>query len=253
MEQIGRDVPRTIANELFKEYKQKIEDKNEDKDIEFKDKESNGIVNEESTVMYLKFLNKISLCVKENLYELLNQIFRIKIDEHPYFYYQGFHEIALYVLMLYENFEERLGVTQGIAEFYLKDFLVNNKIQIGLEMKDLIQITLEFIAKIDKKTKKFIDNILQGNPPVFFLEWILTFFTQNIQNIFLNYRIMDYLLVSHPLTIFAMIAFIVIDEAKKFQIEHLFNNKNNELTENPDESTNYDLRVNFIFLNTNLA
>ena len=51
----------------------------------------------------------------------------------------------------------------------------------------------------------------------FVMPYIICLFTHNIKNIFLKYRLLDYFIVSHPISVYVMTSLIVIDEVSKIK------------------------------------
>jgi hypothetical protein len=150
-----------------------------------------------------------SQSLKKKLYDFINTL--ATVNNNTYKYFQGYHDIGLYFLMLYvQNLPLAVSVFQRFSEFNLKEFLLAHD-EIGFGFDKVLIILLEAIKEIDSSVALFL--ILKGlEQPSFVLSWIITYFTHDIKSSVLQYRIFDYLICSHPLSIFFMTALIVVDE-----------------------------------------
>ena len=173
-----------------------------------------------------KFL-KLMCCLNNNIYN----------------YYQGYHDLALFFLLLYHKSPHYVvSVFQRFSEFNLKELLnikyKQKKIVDGrynmIEMNDTLKILKFIIDFMDPKVKNFFeenekreemitnkiqnnkkDNINENNDKYiicdFAFEWIITLFTRYFEDFNKIYRIFDYLLVSHSLAIYFLCAELIID------------------------------------------
>ncbi len=202
---IEMDVKRTIFNSVFRK-------------------------NEKDTVM-LDYL-------KEKITQKLKNFF--SLDEN-FKYYQGFHEFAIFIYILIlseneafndntkdqENQEEQeenddillYEILQRLAEFYLKDYLAEINIQNYDNCGNIVNTSksafkFEIIYRIINDIKKNVDNkiyeLIQNKSdfpdPIYTLPWALTYFTHDIKNINIIYRIFDFVLFEHPASIYYLAA-----------------------------------------------
>lgn len=79
----------------------------------------------------------------------------------------------------------------------------------ALKMKKILPTVGKYIEIIDPKVKHRIFDLTKIDP-FYSLGWILTWFTHNNENIFKNFRIIDYLLFSEINTIFYLVAVVTI-------------------------------------------
>ena len=90
--------------------------------------------------------------------------------------------------------------------------------------KDLIfinNIIMLIIKKINEKVFNMIDHICNANP-TFSLKWILSFFGSSFDNIFFHYRILDYIICSHPLAVFYLSANLIVYYLTRISLSLLF-------------------------------
>ena len=173
------------------------------------------------TLDLFKFL-KLMCCLNNNIYN----------------YYQGYHDLALFFLLLYHNCPHyAVSVFQRFSEFNLKELLnikyKQKKIVEGrynmIEMNDTLKILKFIIDFMDPKVKNFFEElekeedkkiknknkIIENNDKYiicdFAFEWIITLFTRYFSDFNKIYRIFDYLMVSHSLAIYFLSAEIIID------------------------------------------
>jgi hypothetical protein len=182
---IDLDVRRTIANHFFK-------NDNDEENFRLK--------------------NDVHTELKSNLSQLLKTFFIINHKKFNYEYYQGFHDIGLYLFIIFSNSEANtLYSLQKVSENFLKDYLAPSNIPNGyghFRMEKILEILSDLILSIDKNLHRFIQNNSQYSIPPVVLSWIVTFFTHDINEPFLILRILDYLFFSHPIAIFHIAAHV---------------------------------------------
>lgn len=175
--------------------------------------------------------------LKEKVTQKLKNFF--SLDEN-FKYYQGFHDIAIfiYVLILSENeslkdkedIEEQeenddillYEILQRLSEFYLKDYLAeitiqnyNNNGEIvstsksAFKFDNIYRIVNDIKKNVDDKIFELIQNKSDFPDPIYTLPWTLTYFTHDIKNINIIYRIFDFVLFEHPASIFYLAANVI--------------------------------------------
>ena len=164
------------------------------------------------------------------------------LNNNIYNYYQGYHDLALFFILLYHNCPQyAVSVFQRFSEFNLKELLnikyKQKKIVDGrynmIEMNDTLKILKFIIEYMDPKVKNFFEEIEKNEEIIFnknnknknkdsinedkiiicdfAFEWIITLFTRYFEDYNKIYRIFDYLLVSHSLAIYFLCAELIID------------------------------------------
>lgn len=78
----------------------------------------------------------------------------------------------------------------------------------ALKMKKILPTVVKYIEIINPKVKRRLFD-LNKIDPFYSLGWILTWFTHNNENIFKNFRIIDYLVFSEINTIFYLVAVVI--------------------------------------------
>ncbi len=151
-------------------------------------------------------------------------------------YYQGFHDIAIFIYILILNKNENLNeenyeedeynddilfyeLLQRIAEFYVKDYLAETNVcsynikgecisstKSAFNFQNINSIVNDIEEKIDDKIFNLIQNKSDFPSPIYTLPWILTYFTHDIKNSNVIYRLLDYVLFEHPASIFYIAA-----------------------------------------------
>jgi hypothetical protein len=162
--------------------------------------------------------------IDRNLYDTELNLFKehisttlkkfIQINNPKYHYYQGFHEIGLYIFILFFNYEHYgLEIIQKISEFLLKDYIVLIDESREIEQKNnhfKFETVFNILDQIIEKINPEVSNILKQDTnitqPLYALPWVITLLTHDITNLFNEYRIMDYLLFSHPHSIYHLAA-----------------------------------------------
>lgn len=79
----------------------------------------------------------------------------------------------------------------------------------GLKMKKILPTVIKYIEIINPKIKRRLFDLTKIDP-FYSLGWILTWFTHNNENIFKNFRMIDYLLFNGINTIFYLVAVVII-------------------------------------------
>ena len=107
-------------------------------------------------------------------------------------------------MMIFRYDSERrliLEFLQRIIEFFLKDYTTEQN-----KKRFDFQNTLDiFIHLVELKDKASLDKLklhVEEFSPYFVLPWILSWFTQSIKNSESVYRILDFLICSHPIAIY---------------------------------------------------
>ena len=179
------------------------------------------------------------------------------LNNNTYNYYQGYHDLALFFILLYHNCPHyAVSVFQRFSEFNLKELLNikynQKKIVDGrynmIEMNDTLKILKFILNFMDPKVKNFFEE-LEKNYDInsninnknnknkiketnndyiicdFAFEWIITLFTRYFQDYNKIYRIFDYLMISHSLAIYFLCAELIIDFFYKLKDKSIISDK----------------------------
>ena len=156
-------------------------------------------------------LEEIIQTIKRELFNYISEM--AKLNNSLYGYFQGYHDIGLYFYLLYyDNYQFAKSVFQRFSEFNLKESLdINPEIKNSYQFLSCLEILKFVINKLDKKIQKFLNEIIENGICHFAVSWILSIFTHNIDNPGIMYRILDYIIMSHPLSIYYLTSLIIID------------------------------------------
>ena len=165
-----------------------------------------------------KDFNDIVKNIKNELYSYICEM--IKLNKSLYGYFQGYHDIGLYFYLLYyNNYSFAKAVFQRFSEFNLKESLdINpNKIE-SYQFLSCLEILKFVINKLDKKVQNYLNKIIDNGICHFAVSWVLSLFTHNIDNPGIMFRILDFIIMNHPLTIYYLTSLIIID--KIYEADH---------------------------------
>ena len=157
--------------------------------------------------------------LKKNVEVSLNMLTSFNKSELKY--YQGYNDIFMQFFYLYlDSPYTYISLYQRFSELYIKENLLlhNDKNGKGFSFPNCIKLCLEIIKKIDMFTYNNLIEFCNSNCS-FIIPYIVTLFMHNINNLFLKYRLLDYFLVSHPISVYIMVSLIVIDETTKIKTE----------------------------------
>ena len=136
-------------------------------------------------------------------------------------YFQGYHDIFILFFYLYLNSPYTyISLFQRFSELYIKENLLsqskNNK---GYTFPNSMKFCMAIIKQLNKYV--YQDLIDYCNSEIIFvIPYIVSLFSHNMSNLNMRYRIIDYLMVSHPITVYVMSSVIVIDEVTKLKAEY---------------------------------
>ena len=170
-------------------------------------------------------VEKFSKKIKEDLHNFILEL--DKLNNNVYNYFQGYHDIGLYFYILYiKEKKYSLNVFQRFSEFNLKENLqINPKQNDSYQFMSCVKILKFVIETIDEDFQKnFIDVKLSeyNGLCMFASSWLVTVFTHNINRTEIIFRIFDYIMVNHPLSLYYLIAVIILDLFKKNKDKKIF-------------------------------
>ena len=185
--------------------------------------------------------NNINLNLKKKYEKSLNTI--ISFNNFELKYYQGYHDIFLIFFILYINNPYiYTSIFQKFSELYLKENLYEKSN--NFSFNNHLKLFNYVLNKISPSTFDSIMKYSNGEP-TFIIGYILSLFTHYVDDVFIQMRLFDYFLMSHPLCVYILTALIAIDEINKIKtkfysnlamvkIKNLFKNKEDEENENED-------------------
>ena len=209
-----------------------------------------------------------------HLYPTINSLLKRKAEfaintiltfnKNEFKYYQGYHDIFMLFFYLYlDSSYTYITLFQRFSELHIKEFLTiptnpKNKNK-GFSFPNCIKFCLSIIKELNEIAyNELIQNT--NNNCTFIIPYIICLFTHNINNIFLKYRLLDYFIVSHPISIYIMTSLIIIDEINRIktkkekeimkkEVYNIFNSDTNQLEKKIDEIGNENFYIHFQNLN----
>ena len=111
-----------------------------------------------------------------------------------------------------------ISLFQRFSELYIKENLIitNNNKGKGFNFPNCIKLCMLIIQELNEDTYNELIQYCNSDCN-FDLPYIICLFAHYINNIFLKYRLLDYFLVSHPISVYIMTSLIVIDEVNKIK------------------------------------
>jgi len=190
---------------MFEEHSDYVDDKCEIAHKEILERDV-----ERTVFSHLHYFSNISdVCddfniftIKKNLLIFLKSVLSLKYTRYDYF--QGFHDFSLYIYLLYHDNSDGILILQRIIEMYLKDFLDasdKNSETIFHTVTLIIRETLKYLnLEIYEKLELEFD----GAYASLMISSIVCIFTHKIKKVGVCYRILDYVLCSHPITVYVL-------------------------------------------------
>jgi len=175
---INKDVNRSVIHHF----------KNENDESIFSEKEKIFITTRLSR--YLKHLFETEKGHKANSYD----------------YYQGFHDISLFPMLLYLDDTPTLrSITDNMINIYLIDYMQDNHKGVFVNVAKILNETVNII---NKEIAGEIES--NSSEAIYFtcISWVICLFTQNFKDITRMYRLLDYIFCSHPIMIYIIAAIV---------------------------------------------
>ena len=108
------------------------------------------------------------------------------------------------------NFECSVQATQRFSEFYMRESLNNKDLHQHLSFTKEASLVEELILLLSPDSaiqiKKYFPEGL-----FFVFSWIITFFTHNIESMEIQQRLLDYVICSHPGSIYFLCAVAMVE------------------------------------------
>ena len=157
--------------------------------------------------------------LKKRLESALNILVNFNNCELNYF--QGYHDIFVLFFYLYlDSPYTYISLFQRFSELYIKENLMhqsrNNK---GYTFPNCIKLCMTIIKQLNVYVYQDLVDYCNSEV-IFIIPYIVSLFSHNMYNLNKRYRIIDYLIVSHPITIYVMSSVLVINEVSKLKAEY---------------------------------
>ena len=136
-------------------------------------------------------------------------------------YFQGYHDLFILFYYLYiDSPYTYISLFQRFSELIIKENLLEqNKNNLGYSFPNSMKFCMEIIKEINESVYNDIVEYCNSEC-VFVIPFIVSLFTHNINNLNKRFRIIDYFLVSNPITVYVMSSVIVVDEIGKLKAEY---------------------------------
>ena len=161
----------------------------------------------------------INALLKNRLEYGLNTLINFNNCELNYF--QGYHDIFILFFYLYLNSPYTyISLFQRFSELYIKEnLLLQSKNNKGYTFPNSMKFCMAIIKQLNLYVYQDLVDYCNSEI-IFVIPYIVSLFTHNMNNLNKRYRIIDYLLVSHPVTVYVMSSVIVIDQVTKLKAEY---------------------------------
>ena len=136
-------------------------------------------------------------------------------------YFQGYHYLFILFFYLYlDSPYTYISLFQRFSELYIKENLLSqNKNNKGYSFPNSMKFCLEIIKEIN--VLAYNDLVEYCNSEcIFIIPFIVSLFTHNMNNLNKRFRIIDYFLVSNPISVYVMSSVIAVDEITKLKTEY---------------------------------
>jgi predicted transcriptional regulator len=161
----------------------------------------------------------VNSLLKERLEAGLNILINFNNTELKYF--QGYHDIFILFFYLYlDSPYTYISLFQRFSELYIKEnLLLQSKNNLGYSFPNSIKFCMAIIKELSELAYNDIVEYCNSEC-IFIIPYIVSLFTHNMNNLNKRYRIIDYLMVSNPITVYVMSSVIVVDEINKLKSEY---------------------------------
>ena len=162
---------------------------------------------------------ELNALLKERLELGLNTLINFNNCELKYF--QGYHDIFILFFYLYINSPYTyISLFQRFSELYIKENLLlqgkNNK---GYTFPNSIKFCMAIIKQLNAYVYQDLVDYLNSEV-IFVIPYIVSLFTHNMNNLNKRFRVIDYFIVNHPITVYVMSCVLVVDEVSKLKAEY---------------------------------
>ena len=145
----------------------------------------------------------------------------INFNNCEFNYFQGYHDLFILFYYLYlDSPYTYISLFQRFSEIYIKENLLSQRRDnLGYSFPNSMKFCMEIIKELNELVYNDIVNYCNSEC-VFVIPFIVSLFTHNMNNLNKRFRIIDYFLVSNPISIYVMSSVIVVDEITKLKAEY---------------------------------
>ena len=145
----------------------------------------------------------------------------INFNNSEFNYFQGYHDLFILFYYLYiDSPYTYISLFQRFSEFYIKEnLLMQSRNGLGYSFPNSMKFCLEIIKELNELVYNDIVNYCNSEC-IFVIPFIVSLFTHNMNNLNKRFRIIDYFLVSNPISVYVMSSVIVVDEITKLKAEY---------------------------------
>lgn len=161
---------------------------------------------------------------------LTRLIISVLANNQGLYYYQGFHDVCISVLLLMDD-QKALQVVNKIARTHLKHFMAKT-----MEFtKELLSLVYYLLKKFDNELYAYLTNSEVGN--IFCLSWVITWFSHVLSNRNDINRLFDLFIASHYLMPFYLTVAILRHKRDEILLEECeMSNMHSYLSQLPETS-----------------
>ena len=161
----------------------------------------------------------INSFLKIRLEEALNIL--INFNNNEFNYFQGYHDMFVLFFYLYmDSPYTYISLYQRFSELYIKENLLKQKkSNEGYSFPNSIKFCMRVIKELNINV---YDNLVKycNSECIFVVPFIISLFTHNLSDLNKRYRIIDYFLVSNPISVYVMSCVLVVEEINKMLTEY---------------------------------
>ena len=157
--------------------------------------------------------------LKQRLEDGLNILINFNKCELNYF--QGYHDIFILFYYLYiDSPYTYISLFQRFSELIIKEnLLTQNRNNLGYSFPNSMKFCMEIIKELNVLVYNDLVDYCNSQC-IFIIPFIVSLFTHNMNNLNKRFRIIDYFLVSNPITVYVMSSVIVVEEVTKLKTEY---------------------------------
>ncbi len=161
----------------------------------------------------------INALLKQRLEAGLNVL--INFNDRELKYFQGYHDIFILFFYLYlDSPYTYISLFQRFSELIIKEnLLTQNRNNLGYSFPNSMKFCMEIIKELNVLVYNDLVDYCNSQC-IFIIPFIVSLFTHNMNNLNKRFRIIDYFLVSNPITVYVMSSVIVVEEVTKLKTEY---------------------------------
>ena len=153
-------------------------------------------------------------------------------------YYQGYNEICLYFILLF-GYKEGIYYMKIFSRYFLYYIIAEKGHESFYLILDILNDCCDYI---EEKSNKLL-NKLTRTKPYYSLSWIMTYFCHNNNNIFNQFRILDYLITCNIGQLYFFCSNIIVYEFNLIKKKLKIKNNEEEDLENMEIIINHFQKI----------